>query len=57
MPGGFFKLPTNDGKQWVMDWDDYVAHGFKEELAYKEDMPPRHKLKYMELRPEEVEDE
>jgi hypothetical protein len=31
-----------------MKWEDYVKHGFKEELATKEVLPPRQKLAYMD---------
>jgi hypothetical protein len=31
-----------------MNWDDYITHGFKEELATIEPMPKKHKLEYMD---------
>lgn len=32
-----YRQPIGDGTQWVMKWEDYAQHGFKEELAWKED--------------------
>jgi hypothetical protein len=40
-----------------MNWEDYMKHGFKEELSTVEDMPKQHKLDYMELMRQEMEDE
>jgi hypothetical protein len=42
-----YTQPVGDGTRFVMDWEDYVKHGFKEELATLEPMPKRHKLDYM----------
>jgi len=50
----FYTRPKGDGTQFVMDWDDYIKHGFKEELATIEKMPPRQKLAYMEIMRKEV---
>ncbi len=44
----FYKRPVGDGTQWSMDWEDYVKHGFKEELATLEPMPKKQKLDYMD---------
>jgi hypothetical protein len=48
MSSGLYKQPIGDGYQWVMKWEDYIKHGFKEELATKEVLPPRQKLAYMD---------
>jgi hypothetical protein len=42
-----YTQPIGDGTQWIMKWEDYIKHGFKEELAHKEEMPKRHNLEYM----------
>ncbi len=52
-----YTRPKGDGTRWVMNWDDYVKHGFKEELATTEDMPERVKLAYMEIMRKEAENE
>jgi poly(3-hydroxyalkanoate) synthetase len=52
-----YTQPIGNGKRYVMNWEDYMKHGFKEELSTVEDMPKQHKLDYMELMRQEMEDE
>lgn len=53
----FYKQPIGDGNQWVMDYEDYIKHGFKEELCTTEPLPPRQVLEYMEIMRQEEDDE
>jgi hypothetical protein len=52
-----YTRPIGDGTQFVMDWNEYIEHGFTEELATKEPMPERHELEYMRIMRKEMEDE